>query len=89
LSLSAGKRVRPPPCEGRQPDFLEHRLDSGAPLGTRDLLEEEWVLDVLRRGQNRDQVERLEHKADLRLPQCGELSLRLLACRRPFNVDLA
>ena len=73
LLLAAGQLGRLVGQALAQPDGVDHRVDL-ARSGLRPAMA--WAqLDVLGRGQGREQVEGLEHEADLVLAEQGELLL--------------
>ena len=79
---AAADRPRARPAGGSprspSPTRLERRRRPRRPLGARDAERRERGLDVLLRGERRDQVEALEDEADLLRPDAGELRVAQL-----------
>src|SRR4029078_8969063 len=69
-----------------QADHLQELLDARIALPWLFRDETRWYLDVLGRGQEREQAERLEDEADGRSPEADELCLRHLADRHAGDV---
>jgi hypothetical protein len=71
----------------RHAELLERRERERVPLAGRHLRGDERRLDVLLRGEGRDQIERLEDESEGRCPQPCHLRLRQLREIAPLEVD--
>ena len=75
LLLAARELAREWSRAVREPDDAQRRRGALAPLGLREVGEQQRQLDVLARGEHRDQVEELEDEAHVARAQGGELVL--------------
>src|SRR6202012_6108772 len=64
LTLAAREQIGAVMCPGSQADAGESLGDALFALTRGDLLDEEWVLHIFSSSENRNEIERLEDKAD-------------------------
>ena len=89
LLLTAGHVGRPPVLQALEADLFEDLQRQPAPLRSGHALHLHDELDILPRRQHGDEVEGLEHEADLAESEVGQLALGQVVDAAARDIDLA